>query len=247
MFICNKRFYVLLSACTFMMLSIYADVPCFFIEGPTGVGKTTFVELLGRSIPDVTIMHEPVETFVDVHGTGNLLDLFFKDQKRWAFTAEVYITLMHMKAVEKHAKNSQASVAIIDRSMYADCFVFGKMGYTAGTMSTIEWVMYKELFDWIVKNTTVKPHGFIYLKASPDIALDRVKNRQRTEEKDLSMQFEEDLHRCYTEWFIEKKDIPAELANIPLLIIDANQNFKDDPIIQQHCIDQVKAFIARSI
>lgn len=223
--------------------SLIATDACFFVEGATGAGKTTFIQLLGKELPNVSTIYEPIESFTNVNGAGNILELFFTDQKRWAFTAESYIALMHTKTIENRAKGSPTSAMFVDGSMYADCYVFGKMDLRLGTMNPLEWEIYKQLISSIAKNTTVKPRGFIYLQTSPQVALERVRVRNRIGEKDVSLEYEENLDSCYREWFIEKKDIPNELAQIPVLIIDATQNFKDDPIVQQQCIQRVKEFI----
>lgn len=224
---------------------IQVDKPCFFIEGATGVGKTTFVQLLEQHLPGITTVYEPVEKFTDVNGAGNILTLFFGDPARWTFATEVYIGLMHAEAVESQIKTSTASVMLVDRSMYADCYVYGKMAHQLGTMNLLEWEIYKQLISWIGKNTTAKARGFIYLKTTPQVALDRVRARNRAGEEEVPLTYQENLARLYNEWFIERKDISDELASIPVLCIDATQNFKDDPAIQRQCIDQVKAFMAQ--
>jgi len=245
MFIVNKKIYLMISCFLSIASYTFADTPCFFVEGATGVGKTTFVQLLKKNLPTVDVVYEPVETFTNVNGAGNILELFFGNPTRWTFTTESYITLMHTKAVEDKAKNSTASIIIVDRSMFADCYIYGKMALKQGTMNPLEWEIYKELVASIAKSTTTKPRGFIYLQASPQTALERVRLRSRTGEEEVSIHYQESLNNCYQEWFIEKKDIPNDLAEIPVLIIDATQNFKDDHIIQQQCIDQVKAFIEK--
>lgn len=221
-------------------------IPCLFIEGAIGIGKTTFVRMLKSHLPHVEAVFEPTDAFTNVKGTGNILDLFFNDQKRWAFTTEIYASLVHAQAIEEVAKKTTASTLLIDRcSMYADRYVFGKMAFHSGTMSALEWEVYKQQINWITHHTTHKPRGFIYLRSTPHVALQRVRVRNRVGEKSLSMQFQESLCKYYEDWFIEKKDIPEEIAKIPVLIIDADQNFKDDSLVQQACVNHVKEFIEK--
>lgn len=245
MFVISKKIYLVATCLLSITSHSSPEIPCFFVEGSTGVGKTTFVELLKKNLVNADVVYEPVETFTNVNGAGNILELFFGNPTRWTFTTESYITLMHSKAVENKAKNSSASVIIVDRSMYADCYIYGKMALRLGTMNPIEWEIYKQLVTCIAKSTSSKPHGFIYLQTDPQIALDRVRLRKRIGEEEVSIEYQESLNNCYHEWFIEKKDIPHDLAEIPVLIINATQNFKDDPIVQQQCIDQVKTFIEK--
>lgn len=219
------------------------DISCFYVEGATGVGKTTFLELLGQNLDNVITIYKPVEKFMDVNGAGNILELFFTNPKRWTLATETYISLMHLQAAEDCVKAANTSAILVDRSMHADCYVYGKMAHRLGTMNLIEWEIYQQLISWIVKHTTAKPRGFIYLQASPQIALNRVRQRNGAGEEAVPLSYQENLNNLYQEWFIEKKEIPDDLAQIPELIIDATQNFKDDLVIQQQCVNQVKAFI----
>ena len=230
------------------MAPLLANVSCFFVEGAPGAGKTTLVQLISQKIPNVTTVYEPVESFTNVNGAGNILDFMFNNPNRWTFTAETYIALMHAKSVEDQVKIPNTSIMFFDRSIYADRYVFGKMALNSGNMNNIEWEIYKQIVDCIVKNITVKPHGFIYLQTTPQITLERIRSREgKDSEKNnaSSLKFQKDLVMFYQEWFIEKKEIPENLAQIPVLIIDATQNFKDDAIIQQQCIDQVKKFMEK--
>ncbi|MBY0353243.1 deoxynucleoside kinase [Candidatus Babeliales bacterium] len=241
----NKKIFFFTTTYLFFISLTATTPPCFFIEGATGVGKTTFVQLLEKNLPNVTAVYEPVETFFDVNGAGNMLELFWSNPQRWTFTTNAYISLMHLQAAENRIKDTTASVAFVDRSLYADCYVYGKMAHLQGTMNDLEWEILQQLTNWLGTNGITRPRGFIYLQTSPQTALDRVRARSRTGEEVLSLQYEELLDTFYREWFVEQKDIPSSLAQVPVLIIDATQNFKDDPIVQQQCIDQVKAFIEK--
>jgi deoxyadenosine/deoxycytidine kinase len=195
----------------------------FFVEGATGVGKTTFVRLLEENMPEATIVYEPVDTFTNVNGAGNILELMFGNPKRWAFTAEIYFALMHTKAVELAAQRSEKEIMIIDTSIYADYHVFTRMMYELGNMNKIELAIYQEFFNWLTYKSDIKASGFIYLEASPKVALERVEVRNRTGEQNVDLYYQE--------------------LNVPVLTIDARLNFKDDLTVQQQYVNQVKAFI----
>ncbi|HEV2601012.1 MAG TPA: deoxynucleoside kinase [Candidatus Babeliales bacterium] len=243
MHIFNKMVYLLLAVIITSSHALAQQTGCFFVEGATGVGKTTFVQLLKNNLPDVAIVYEPVESFTNVHGAGNILELFFSDPKRWTFTTNIYITLMHAQAAKQ---SMNTAMMIVDRSLYADCYVYGKMACETGMISALEWNVYKDFFMWITNNNAIKPCGFIYLKAPAQVVLRRVQQRDRIEEKDLPLQYQINQERYYNEWFIEKKDIAHDIAQIPVLIIDATQNFKDDCAIQEKCLNDVKEFIVSS-
>lgn len=78
------------------------------IEGNIGVGKSTLIDLLKQKLnSSCEFVSEPTDEWskiVDENGR-NLLDLYYTDMKRWAYTFQnmAYITRMHM-IVEKNKK-----------------------------------------------------------------------------------------------------------------------------------------------
>jgi deoxyadenosine/deoxycytidine kinase len=101
-----------------------------------------------------------------------------------------------------------------------------KNGYQKGYLSNLEWNLYLNWFDFLIKNHCKEPHGFIYLKVDPDIAYKRIKKRNRISEKEISLSYIKNLHVCHEEFLIEKKDILPELKKVPVLTIDCNEDFE---------------------
>jgi len=70
--------------------------PIVSVEGNLGSGKTTFLKLLSEHIPEITLMKEPVELWQNVQG-HNLLELYYKNFKRWSFTFQTYALFSRMQ------------------------------------------------------------------------------------------------------------------------------------------------------
>lgn len=213
-----------------------------YITGPVGAGKTTFASLLKENIPDTDVAFEPAEKWLDVQGHGSLWDLFLNNAKRWALTAEIYIPLARIMALEQQLQSSLNPFAIIDRSIYEDRYVFAKIAYKHGALSDLEWSIYQEWFAWLIQHSP-KPNGFIYLRAAPEVTIARMQERGRTEEKDFPLALQQKFYQCYEDLFINKNTMPKEIAEIPVLVIDANEDFKSDETVQKKCIDQVRTFM----
>jgi len=238
---------ILTSFCVVLWINscLSLDSPkTIYITGLVGAGKTTFASLIKEKMPEVDILYEPAEKWLDVQGCGNLWDLFLKDGKRWALTTELYIPLARIQALEQILKKSSNKIIIIDRSIYEDCYVFAKIAYAQGTLSKLEWTIYQEWFAWVVEHT-VKPKGFIYIRTTPKIALARMQTRGRTEEKDFPLSLQQQFYQYYEDLFNNEDKKPKELINIPTLIINADQDFKNDTVIQNECITAVKTFIKK--
>ncbi len=60
----------------------------FLVEGNIGAGKSTFLKIISQYL-DIQIIYEPHQKWQNVAG-HNLLEQFYKDPKRWAYTFQSY-------------------------------------------------------------------------------------------------------------------------------------------------------------
>ena len=67
---------------------------------------------------------------------------------------------------------------IQDRTIYEDVEIFAKNLYDLNRMSSRDWKTYKNLFSNMVKFLK-KPDIILYLKASTDTLISRIKKRNR--------------------------------------------------------------------
>ncbi len=218
---------------------------CVFIEGLTGAGKTTFLELLKKNIPEIAIMREPVDEYCDVQGTGNILELYFKDLSRWGLAAILYCNATCTKSVEHCIRLATSPLIIFDRSPQTGMYAFAYATHRLGSLTDLELAIARQVCSVLWNSLTIKPAGYIYLRCSPETAMNRIRQRGRVEEASLSMEFEKTLHYFHENWLIYKKGIAQEYVNIPVLVIDAEQNFKDDAEAQHSFVQQVREFIGQ--
>ena len=115
-------------------------------EGNIGAGKSTFLNILRQNL-EVDIIFEPTDKWQNIGTGGNLLDLFYKDTKRWAYTFQSYAFITRVESVLEHqAKSANKNVQILERSVYCDRYCFAKNCFEHGNMSALEWQIYKEWF-----------------------------------------------------------------------------------------------------
>jgi deoxyadenosine/deoxycytidine kinase len=111
--------------------------------------------------------------------------------------------------------------AIQDRTVYEDVEIFAKNLYKMNYISERDWKTYIGLFENMVQFLK-EPDLFIYLKASTDTLLSRIKNRNRDFEKTISPEYLHSLNISYDKWIygIDKNKV---------LIIDTDKFniFKD--------------------
>ncbi len=226
-----------------MQSNIESETSLFVIEGNIGAGKTTFLRILKENLA-VDIIHEPTDKWQNVAGSGNLLDLFYKESKRWAYTFQSFAFITRVEAIVEKLKIANANVTqILERSVYSDRFCFAKNCYESGTMTALEWQIYKDWFKWLVESYTQKPTGFIYLKTDPKVCYERMVKRDRSEESAVPLDYLELLHKKHEDWLINKVDVIDYIKDVPVLSIDCNLEFENDMARQKELISLISSFI----
>ena len=216
----------------------------FVLEGNIGAGKSTFLALVKKYMKDVQIMFEPTDKWQKIGDGGNLLDLFYKDTKRWAYTFQSYAFISRVQSQLEQMASSNSINFIMERSVYCDRYCFAKNCFESGLMSALEWQIYKEWFSWLVEGYMQKPAGFIYLQVSPDICFDRLKKRNRSEEAGIPLDYLKDLHGKHENWLVEKKDIEDYITKLPVLLLNCDQDVEKNIDNQSQHMLKVASFIS---
>lgn len=179
------------------------------IEGLIGAGKTTICQELQENINQflettnmkLKILKEPVDYWREL----GLLDRFYKDQNRWAFTFQ--LTALVTKCMEL-MKLDDDTVYIIERSPYTDLNCFAKLCNMSGSIDDMEMNIYMLYFKHFISQLETKcAIQFIYLKTSPEICMDRIKKRDRAEEKGIPIEYLISLEKLHDNWLLENSII----------------------------------------
>jgi deoxyadenosine/deoxycytidine kinase len=211
------------------------------VEGNIGAGKSTFLNMISKHL-DVQPVYEPDQKWQNVGDGENLLDKFYQDPKRWAYTFQTYAFVTRVLEQELSTKKNPGVVQIIERSVYADRYCFARNCYEMGVLSALEWKLYLEWFTWLVDSYTVKPAGFIYLQTDPEVCYQRVLKRSRSAEKSVSLDYLKMLHQKHEEWLIEGKDVSASLRDVPVLTLPCNAEFEHNKEEQEKHVARIQEF-----
>ena len=170
--------------------------PHIGIAGNIGVGKTTMTKELAS-----TFNLKPVfESVVD----NPYLSDFYKDMNRWSFNLQIYF-LQHRFSSQIEISKSTSGV-IQDRTIYEDVEIFAKNLHDIGSMSDRDWETYKNLFKNMIQFLR-KPDIIVYLQASTDTLISRIKNRNREFEKNIDIEYLYRLNNYYNSWAKNEKDL----------------------------------------
>jgi deoxyadenosine/deoxycytidine kinase len=216
----------------------------YILEGNIGAGKSTFLTVLSRTLPNIEVIFEPINNWQkNIYGQS-LLSNFYQDSQRWAYTFETFAMACRIREHLKDQENSNP-FRIIERSIYSGHYCFALNGYANGYMSALEWHVYNQWFSMLIPSCKA-PRGFIYVRADPEIAYQRIKKRNRTAEATISFDYVKQIHDYHERFLIHKVDILPSLKNVPVLILDCNEDFEESTQKQGELIDQVQKFLIDS-
>jgi deoxyadenosine/deoxycytidine kinase len=159
------------------------------IAGNIGAGKSTLVYMLSQRL-----RWEPF--FEPVANNPYLAD-FYTDMATWGFHSQVYF-LSHRLRVYSDLAKSKASV-ILDRSLYEDAEIFAHNLFKRGVMDKRDYETYESLYQSLVSFLPT-PDLMIYLRASTETLIDRIKKRGRDYEKTISPEYLAQLNESYESW-----------------------------------------------
>lgn len=209
----------------------------FFVEGNIGSGKSTLLRII-KNYLKIEVVPESVKNWQSIsQSKENLLDYFYKDPKRWAYTFQTYAFLT--RALEQEKSIKSFNKLILERSIYADRYCFAKVCFELGYMSEFEWQLYKEWFEIVESNLTIKPSGIIYLKADPNISYKRINKRNRPEESGITLDYINLIHQSHEAWieFIKSNNFS------PVLTISCNEDFENNLDYQKRIANDIIDFI----
>ncbi|NLC54712.1 MAG: deoxynucleoside kinase [Erysipelothrix sp.] len=172
------------------------------IDGVVGVGKTTLMDLLSEELG--------YDKFLEPVVDNPILDKFYHDRKRYAFTLQIFFLNRRFKMLKEAAQIKQQT--LMDRSIYGDV-IFAKLLNYNQEMDDPEFDIYMELLANMLDHIE-PPKLMIYLKIDTDRAIERIKARGRDFEQVVEREYWQNLNKEYNEYF-------SEYNLSPLLVIDA--------------------------
>jgi deoxyadenosine/deoxycytidine kinase len=213
------------------------------IEGNIGAGKSTFLRKISESL-SCSFLPEPCAEWQNING-HNLLDEFYKDIKRWAYSFQLYAFLARIEAIEKKMATNNNPFFIAERSIFADRYVFAQTCYEIGNMTDLEWSMYTKWFDFTIarKSKKLLPSGIIYLKTDPLVSFERINLRDRLEEKNIPLEYLKALDYNHNLWLIKKENIHELIKNIPILVINCDNDFENNSKIWENMVSLIQEFM----
>ena len=171
------------------------------VEGPIGVGKTSFVELLAKKFDAHRVLERVDNPF---------LRDFYHDKTGAAFQAQLFFLLSrHRQLMELSQRSLFSQITICD-------YIFPKDKIFAYlNLDDAELLIYDKLYA-LLDSQTPQPDLVIFLQADTERLIERIKRRKRDYEQEISEAYVAEVAKAYNYFFFN-------YTATPLLVIDTNQ------------------------
>jgi deoxyadenosine/deoxycytidine kinase len=200
------------------------------LDGNIGAGKSTLLSEIRNRLHGVHIVDEPVGQWTSLKNAEgkNLLELFYEDKKRWAYTFQNCAILTRLKNIQDAVENldltiKEPQVIITERSVLTDKHVFAEMLRDSGDIDPLEWDLYESWFNIFGKKYPVK--GIIYISTSANTSNGRIQLRNRLGEDKIGIDYLDSLDKQHKKWINN--------TNIPVLTLSTEVDVSVEKNIQE--------------
>lgn len=171
------------------------------VEGPIGVGKTSFVDAFARRINAERMLEDTDNPF---------LNDFYRDRPGAAFQAQLFFLLIRHKQQLGLRQGSLFRPVVVSDYVFSKDRIFANLNLTDD-----ELLIYDRVYE-VLEPQTPKPELVIYLQASTEVLLHRISLRRREIEMDISPDYVEQVNEAYRYFFYHYRQSP-------LLVIDTTE------------------------
>lgn len=204
------------------------------VEGIIGSGKTTFIKHLAK-ILNADVLLEPVDKWKK----SGILQNYYADISKWAFPFQIQVITDKIEQLNNINKtsNNQDTIIITERSIYSDkCFM--DMFYTNKKITQLEYDLYNKIWTMLEKNNKNSPDLIIYLQPSLQECMQRVKKRNRSEEHDLTPEYQQDLMNLHDIYF-DASWLDINDKKIPIIKFNNTLNIATDKEYEQEVVNKI--------
>ena len=179
------------------------------IEGAIGVGKTTLAKTISNTMKCQTLF----EDYID----NPFLKKFYDENQSNSFSTQLYFLL---KRIDQSEKINRTNDMLISDFYFGKDELFAKLN-----LSELEFEMYSSIRQKL-NFIPPLPDLIIYLQASTDILIERIKKRGLDTEKNMKKKYIESVNDLYMKHFHEYTSSPVLIINTSNVNINDQKDYE---------------------
>ncbi|MBO8178793.1 MAG: deoxynucleoside kinase [Bacillus sp. (in: Bacteria)] len=208
------------------------NTPFITVEGPIGVGKTS----LAKAISQYFQFH----LLKEIVDENPFLDKFYENIDEWSFQTEMFFLCNRYKQLE----DIQTNFLQRKEPVVADYHIFKNLIFAKRTLKEAQYEKYVQIYQILTKDMP-RPNVVIYLNASLDTLLHRIKMRGRDFEKNISPLYLKQLSIDYEQFM---NDFEQNHPDIPVLRFSGDElDFVKNQEDLQLILDQLKNSLQKGV
>ncbi len=169
------------------------------IEGPIGAGKTSLAKQLAVDLNAQLILEQPAQ--------NPFLADFYTDRERHALATQLAFLLARYEQQNELLQAATSLGPVICDYSFNKDWIFARLN-----LDEQELALYKKVYRLLVERLP-KPDLVIYLESEPSLLKKHIKQRNEAYEKNLSLEYLEEVLEAYKSFFFGYNETPLLVAN----------------------------------
>jgi len=191
------------------------------VSGNIAVGKSTLTRCLAENLG--------WKPYLEAFDENPYLADFYHDMKTWSFHSQIFFLSRRLQ--HHHALFNHPGHVVQDRSVYEDAEIFARNLYLQGNMAERDYQCYSDLYDGI-RAFLPAPNLVVYLHAPVGLLVERIMQRGRDYERQISIEYLAQINELYETWADSWNLSP--LVRIPAADYDFAHSQQDlDQVVKQ--------------
>jgi len=182
------------------------------VEGPIGCGKTSLAKRLAERLGAEVVLEDPK--------ANPFLAQFYRDMRRYALPTQLFFLFQRVQQLEGLRQPDFFAKPIVADFTLAKDPLFARL-----TLDDAEYQLYAKIYDHVQPQAPV-PDLVIYLQASIETLVHRVKKRGNPIESGIDEDYLRRLSEAYTRYFHSYSASPLLIVNSERLnFVDSREHF----------------------
>ena len=193
------------------------------VEGPIGVGKTSFVELLAKKFDAYRVLEKVDNPF---------LRDFYEDKAGAAFQSQLFFLLSrHRQLMDLAQRDLFHQITLCDYILPKDK-IFAYLN-----LDDSELLIYDKLYA-MLEPQVPRPDLAIFLQADTARLVERIKRRRRDYETEISEAYVEEVNKAYNYFFFHYNQTPLLVIDTTSIDFVHNEEQLDELVAQIRKMDR---------